>query len=216
MIMRKIIAIIMMACILMTGGSSAPATEATQAPATEAAQAPATEATQAPVTEAEQAPATEATQSPATEAAQEPATEATQEATTAEQATMQTTTETSTEASTETSEATTAAEQTATVSYSDGTVVKISWKTDMITYQFSDGMEYSEDEESWYDGALEILNDPLTPKKTSLEVFYGEQFVYSYDGKNYNSDELPDSTRFWIDVSVGDWKHIHEVETGQI
>jgi hypothetical protein len=86
----------------------------------------------------------------------------------------------------------------------------------MITYQFSDGMEYSEDEESWYDGALEILNDPLTPKKTSLEVFYGEQFVYSYDGKNYNSDELPDSTRFWIDVSVGDWKHIHEVETGQI
>ena len=212
MIMRKIIAIIMMACILMTGCSSAPATEATQAPATEAAQAPATEATQAPVTEAEQAPATEATQSPATEAAQEPATEATQEATTAEQATMQTTTETSTE----TSEATTAAEQTATVSYSDGTVVKISWKTDMITYQFSDGMEYSEDEESWYDGALEILNDPLTPKKTSLEVFYGEQFVYSYDGKNYNSDELPDSTRFWIDVSVGDWKYIHEVETGQI
>ena len=63
---------------------------------------------------------------------------------------------------------------------------------------------------------LEILNDPLTPKKTSLEVFYGEQFVYSYDGKNYNSDELPDSTRFWIDVSVGDWKYIHEVETGQI
>ena len=39
MTMRRITAIIMMACILMTGCSSAPATETTQTPVTEAAQA---------------------------------------------------------------------------------------------------------------------------------------------------------------------------------
>ena len=107
----------------------------------------------------------------------------------------------------------------ASVQYEDGEVVEISWNETMIKYQFSDGMEYTEDSESWYPGALEILSNPFENEVDFYdddEAFYGDEFQVKFGSKIYQSYELPDSTRKWIDISVGDFKFIHDVETGAL
>ncbi len=194
MTMRKYFAIIMMACILITGCGSAKA-EQTAVEAT-------TEQT-----------AVEAT-------AEQTAVEATTEQTAVEATTEQTAVEATTEqAAVEATTEQAATSGTADVYYDDGTIVNISWEKSVIKYRFSDGSIYEEDEESWYDGAMDILNDPLKNRDSNnLQEHYGENFYveFNHNGKKIPSNELPDSTRIWLDVSVGDWKFIHDVETGAI
>ena len=192
MTMRRITAIIMMACILMTGCSSAPATEATQAPATEA--------TQAPSTEAAQAPATETTQTPVTEAAQA--------VTTADQATVQTTTETSTE------QDHVEPYGIYTVYYEDKEV-QLEWDEDAITFIIGTA-RYTEEKEDWMEKTYEILSNPQKKVNFEDELAYDEDDKFikleTPSGTVFKFDELPKSTSEWFMVNIEPYLTITSLE----
>lgn len=192
MTMRRITAIIMMACILMTGCSSAPATEATQAPATEA--------TQAPATEAAQAPATETTQTSVTEAAQA--------VTTADQATVQTTTETSTE------QDHVEPYGIYTVYYEDKEV-QLEWDEDAITFIIGTA-RYTEEKEDWMEKTYEILSNPQKKVNFEDELAYDEDDKFikleTPSGTVFKFDELPKSTSEWFMVNIEPYLTITSLE----
>ena len=192
MTMRRITAIIMMACILMTGCSSAPATEATQAPATEA--------TQAPATEAAQAPATETTQTPVTEAAQA--------VTTADQATVQTTTATSTE------QDHVEPYGIYTVYYEDKEV-QLEWDEDAITFIIGTA-RYTEEKEDWMEKTYEILSNPQKKVNFEDELAYDEDDKFikleTPSGTVFKFDELPKSTSEWFMVNIEPYLTITSLE----
>ena len=192
MTMRRITAIIMMACILMTGCSSAPATEATQAPATEA--------TQAPATEAAQAPATETTQTPVTEAAQA--------VTTADQATVQTTTETSTE------QDHVEPYGIYTVYYEDKEV-QLEWDEDAITFIIGTA-RYTEEKDDWMEKTYEILSNPQKKVNFEDELAYDEDDKFikleTPSGTVFKFDELPKSTSEWFMVNIEPYLTITSLE----
>ena len=192
MTMRRITAIIMMACILMTGCSSAPATEATQAPATEATQAPATEAAQAPATETTQTPVTEASQA----------------VTTADQATVQTTTETSTE------QDHVEPYGIYTVYYEDKEV-QLEWDEDAITFIIGTA-RYTEEKEDWMEKTYEILSNPQKKVNFEDELAYDEDDKFikleTPSGTVFKFDELPKSTSEWFMVNIEPYLTITSLE----
>lgn len=192
MTMRRITAIIMMACILVTGCSSAPATEATQAPATEATQAPATEAAQAPATETTQTSVTEAPQA----------------VTTADQATVQTTTETSTE------QDHVEPYGIYTVYYEDKEV-QLEWDEDAITFIIGTA-RYTEEKEDWMEKTYEILSNPQKKVNFEDELAYDEDDKFikleTPSGTVFKFDELPKSTSEWFMVNIEPYLTITSLE----